>query len=482
MENEPERAQGSESIAREPASTKAIRGALLGFGAALPLVVLLYGYTVDDALITARVASHLSNGEGYRFNGNGPTVDAVTPLGFAPLLALFGAGSPLEMFERARFVGVVSWLSGATLLGVLLARASSLRAHLPVLGALALSAPLGAWASSGMETGFITLLGCCALVRGASGALAAGLAAALRPELLPWAFVLSIGRSAFASPVRTLGTVSISVALALGPALVVALVRKIVFGSAAPLALLAKPSDLSHGLSYALASFVLGGLPLFLLAPRAFLRSDGETRVYALAALAHFGALLLAGGDWMALFRLLVPVLPCVALAAARLAERSGAVALGLRTLLAVAASLLVLIDTGLPARRVLAHRLALIEAATPALRGAESVASLDVGWVGVATDETVVDLAGVTDPVIATLPGGHTSKRVPESLLSGRGTDALVLLLAPDATPAPDWRDSRFARAVEQRVAAMPFSAEFKLHAVLPLGGTRQRYVVVRR
>jgi hypothetical protein len=482
MENEPERAPGSESVAHRAASTKAIQGALVGIGAALPLVVLLYGYTVDDALITARVASHWSNGEGYRFNSYGPPVDAVTPLGFAPLLALLGAGSPLEMFERARLLGVMSWLLGAGLLGALLARSASLRARLPVLAVLATSAPLGAWASSGMETGFVTLLGCCALAKGAPGAFAAGLAAALRPELLPWAFVLSVGRSAFAVRGPEPRAVALSVGLALGPALAVAVVRQLVFGSPAPLSLMAKPSDLSHGLRYATSAFVLGGLPLLLLAPRAFSKSDGETRVLVISSLSHFGALLLAGGDWMALFRLVVPVLPSVAFAAARLAERSSSAALAVRSVLALAASLFVLVDTGLPARHVLRHRLTLIQDAIPALRGAESVAALDAGWVGVATDKPIVDLAGVTDPVIAALPGGHTSKRVPEPLLVGRRADTWVLLLAPDAGPEPEWRESRFARAVEQRLAAMPFAAEFEVTATLALGGTRQRYLVVKR
>jgi hypothetical protein len=482
MENEPERAPRAQSVALERASTKAIRGSLLGLAAALPLIALLYGYTVDDALITARVASHWSTGVGYRFNSYGPPVDAVTPLGFAHLLALPGAGTPLEMFQRARLFGVLCWLAGALLLGHLLARSTSLRERLPVLGALAVSAPLAAWASSGMETGFVTLLGCCALVGRAPGAFAAGLAAGLRPELLPWAFVVGVGRSAFTGRGPEPRAVALSIALTLGPAVAVAIIRHGAFGSAAPLSLLAKPSDLSHGLRYAVSAFVFGGLPLLLLAPRAFVRSDGETRVLVLAAFAHFGALLLAGGDWMALFRLLVPVLPTIALAGARLARQSSSWAFGIRSALAVAASLFVLVDTGLPARHVLGHRLALIDRASPALRGAKSVAALDAGWVGVATDENIVDLAGVTDPVIAALPGGHTSKRVPEQLLVGRGTDAWVLLLAPGAEVQADWRDSLFARTVEQRLAASDISADFKLSAVLPLGGTRQRYIVVER
>lgn len=483
MENELDPASHAARLARALASTKPLQGLLLGLAAALPLLALLRGFTVDDALITARVASHWSTGVGYRFNTNGPPVDAVTPLGFVHLLALPGSASTLEMFERARLLGAVAWAAGAALLGHLLSRAVSARERWPVLALVAVSAPLAAWASSGMETGLITLLGCCALLGGPKGALAAGIAAALRPELLPWAFVLGVGRKVLVERPLALGAVALCAALTLGPALAVALVRYAAFGSPAPLALLAKPSDLSHGARYALGAFAFGALPLLLIAPRALLRADAETRLLVAAALAHFAALVLAGGDWMALFRLLVPVLPTVALAGAKLGRHSGSVAFGARVGLALASSLFVLFTTGLPARHVLAHRLALIERAAPVLNHARVVATLDAGWVGAATSGSILDLAGVTDPVIAALPGGHTSKRVHETLLIGRGTDMWVLLLAPgEVVPTDDWRKARFARSVEQRLAALPIAADFKLRAVLPLGGTRQSYVVVAR
>ncbi len=441
MGNEPEREPRAGSDALERASTKAIRGALLGLGAALPLVALLYGYTVDDALITARVASHWANGEGYRFNSYGPPVDAVTPLGFAPLLALGGRGSPLEMFERARLLGVASWLAGSLLLGALLARSASLRERLPVLLVVAVSAPLGAWASSGMETGFVTLLGCCALVGGAPGALGAGLAAGLRPELLPWAFVLSVGRSAFTSRSPEPRTVALSVALSLGPAVAVGLVRlrRIRFCGAAR-------SSRSPPI-----------FPTDFATPRArscsaACRCSSSLRALSLAATprhacwcsrpAHISGLSSsrAAIGW----RCFACSSRCCPQPRSRRpvsrADRA-AFAIALRSVLAVAASLFVLVDTGLPARHVLGHRLALIEQASPALLGARSVAALDAGWVGVAAPQTIVDLAGVTDPVIAALPGGHTSKRIPDQLLVGRGTDAWVLLLAPDAAPDADWR-----------------------------------------
>src|SRR6476659_8457527 len=91
------------------------RGAVLAMTVAAAAAWVFRGFTVDDALVTARVASHLANGEGYRFNIGGQPVDAVTPLGWAPLLAAFGRGTPLEMLQRARVIGVVAWLAAAGL-------------------------------------------------------------------------------------------------------------------------------------------------------------------------------------------------------------------------------------------------------------------------------------------------------------------------------------------------------------------------------
>src|SRR3982750_279592 len=67
----------------------------------------LWGFTVDDALITCRVAFHLTRGLGYRFNAGGPVVDAVNPLGFAHLLAPFAAAGPLGALVFAKWLGAL---------------------------------------------------------------------------------------------------------------------------------------------------------------------------------------------------------------------------------------------------------------------------------------------------------------------------------------------------------------------------------------
>jgi hypothetical protein len=349
---------------------------------------------------------------------------------------------------------------------------------------LGLSVPLAAWASSGMETGLVTLLAVLGLLPRTAGTAFAALAAGLRPELLPFVLVLAAGRAILAasSPADRVRRLAVSLGLAVAPAVVVALVRVGWFGSATPLAMLAKPSDLAHGVRYALGGLVLTGAPLLLLAPGAVRRADGWTHVLLLAVAAHIAAVTLAGGDWMALYRLFVPVLPAALLAGARLAEHATLVPelvrLGAATLVSVSLAIYV----GWPARQILEHRLELIRAARQPLAGARSVATLDVGWVGAATSATVVDLAGVTEPLVARLPGGHTSKRIPEGLFESRQVDAVVLLLAPGSGRVESLEGARFARAVEGHVAAFPLLATMRPVAELSLAGTEQRYLVLAR
>ncbi|HMJ12952.1 MAG TPA: hypothetical protein VK524_16130 [Polyangiaceae bacterium] len=455
------------------------RGALLALILALVPLALLRGFMVDDALVTARVAHHIATGVGYRFNSDGPVVDAVTPLGWAYVLAAFAGSSVWRAFVAAKWIGAASYALAVMLLGRWIsARAGSAWRFAPLL-LLLCSASLAAWAVSGMETGFITLLCTLSLARGRAGALAAGSAAALRPELMPWAMVLAFG-SAVARHERARG-LGLALALALAPPLAVALVRQGLFGEPAPLAVWAKPSDLEHGLVYAVgAAFGTGALPM-LAALGGYRSLDAHARAVALAVLVHFGALVLSGGDWMALYRLATPLLPLVIFVCAGLAARAPVWATVSRVGSACALSVVVFATTGVRAMKVGDHRAALIESARQPLAGARHVAALDIGWVGAATDATIVDLAGITDPVIARLPGGHTSKRIPAELLVQRRTDTWVLLLGKGETLRSPWWSTHFDRAVERRVAVLARDIDVKSVALLPLGGTNQRYAVIR-
>ena len=96
-------------------------------------------------------------------------------------------------------------------------------------------------------------------------------------------------------------------------------------------------------------------------------------------------------------------------------------------------------------------------------------VAALDIGWVSAATEATIVDLAGLTDPSIALLPGGHTSKRVDVPMLLDRGVDAVLVYSE--------------MRAVEARfVRSDLFQARFEEGVHLPVGTRGAFYVLYRR
>ena len=315
-------------------------------------VVALWGFTVDDALIPARYAHNLARGLGYTFNAGRASSDGVTPLGFAQLLTPFARGGVFDAFSAARWIGVAAWLAAAALLGVAMQRSGETRwsggaevgARRFVGLALVLgSAPIGAWASAGLETGLVT-----ALVAGAvalhtlsaprAGAVLVGLAAGLRPELLPFAFVAALAPTEEDGPVdaERLVAASLRIATALLPFAIVAAVRWSVFGRPMPLSALAKAPDPLHGFYYAVACALLA-CPIALAAPLALAgvgrpsaaehgtppprpRALRSGRWWAFAVFVHLVAVALAGGDWMPLSRLVVPVLPVVALAASQLA------------------------------------------------------------------------------------------------------------------------------------------------------------------
>lgn len=433
----------------------------------------LWGFTVDDALVTCRVAQHLAEGRGYRFNADGPVVDAVTPLGFAYVLAPFAAKGPLAALLAAKWLGALAVALAGFALGRRVLSRTSAGYGAGLVLCLAATAPVAAWAVAGMETGLVTALAIGALGGGRLADACAALAAAWRPELAPWCISVRLGlQLAQGAPLgRALASAALPVAALAG----VAVTRALVFGRAAPLSVFAKPSDLEHGARYALFAFVQTGLPLLCLAPWSLRRGAPIARAIVLAGFVHFAALLAAGGDWMSLYRLAVPVLPSFVLAAAELSRVAAPWASWTRLSLVLAMSVYLALSVGPVARGVQSDRLRLIEAARAPLAGAGSVAALDIGWVGAATPASVVDLAGITDETVAMLPGGHTSKRVDDSLLRRRNVDALVLLTAPGA---PD----DYAREVERRVAQLPSAEGFREVARLPLGNGQQSYVVLRK
>ncbi|HTM44638.1 MAG TPA: hypothetical protein VL137_06760, partial [Polyangiaceae bacterium] len=331
-----------------------------GLGAALAALcslILWWGFTVDDALISCRVATHLHHGLGYRFNAAGPIVDAVTPLGWAPLLAPF-ATSALSAFNAARFLGAAAWLIAAGVLGVQIAALGEHLRRFSSLLVLAVCAPLGAWASAGMETGLVIALCTAALVEHRLAAIALYCGVLFRPELLPWAFTLQVGWAlARKDPPR-------SVMLAgLGPCLLFALaaaIRQVTFGAAAPLGFIAKPSTWQDGLNYAWGVVRLSGPPFLLIAWNGWRKIAPRQRVIAIASGVHLATLIAVGGDWMPFFRLAAPVLPGVLLVGAALAEHGSPIKNGLRLGFALLACGGILFTRLAPARGVIDQRSAL--------------------------------------------------------------------------------------------------------------------------
>jgi hypothetical protein len=455
-----------------PSGVRGLLGGFGGLGAISVAMAWLWGFTVDDALITCRVAFHLARGLGYRFNAGGPVVDAVTPLGFANLLAPFAAAGPLGALVAAKWLGALAVAAAVFGLGRRILQRTSAAYGGALLLCLAATAPVAAWAVSGMETGLVTGLAVAALGQGAWADFAAALAAGLRPELAPWCACIRLGLRLQAG--APLGRALSSAALVVGAVALVGALRAVLFGRAAPLSVFAKPSDFEHGVSYAVHAFVQTGLPLLCVAPFSLRRGAPVARVVALGGLAHFGALALAGGDWMSLYRLAVPVLPSFVLGAAELWRVAPRWASWLRVGCAGAMSIYLAAMLGPTARGVGPDRQRLIEAAKAPLAGAKVVAALDVGWVGAVSDFMVVDLAGVTDETVAMLPGGHTSKRIDDALLRSRDVDALVLLAYPP--------HDELAREVERRVLLTPTAQGLRRVARLPIAGGRQHYVVLRR
>jgi hypothetical protein len=132
-------------------------------------------------------------------------------------------------------------------------------------------------------------------------------------------------------------------------------------------------------------------------------------------------------------------------------------------------------------ARSVEPDRERLIDRVAPLVVGASHLASADVGWPSAATEATIVDLGGVTDPEIAALPGGHTSKKVDGALLLAKGTRALLLYAEASALPLDSWRDAVFPRVVEARLADSDLVAShFRATAFVPLGATGTGYYVL--
>lgn len=449
--------------------------------AGLPILVMLAGFSVDDARIVARVAEH-GRGEGC-FCFNPPQfTDAVTPLGYAQLVALLGRGSGEPALLVQSVLGYAAWALTALLVGGLATR----RQWPWLAGLLAVNLPLAAWAGAGLETSIVTLL----VTLGAllvdqrrihSGAFVLGCAAAWRPELLVFgaAATFTMGRAFLAEPSlwwRDEARVGRSLALFGAPVVLVVLLRVLWFDAPWPLSFRAKEPAFDVGLAYAVFALLGSGAPLLaLLVGR---------EPWRLPIAAHFVALALAGGDWMPLYRLAVPVIPLSAFVASRALALPtkgtlwarvvgiGAVALG-------AVWLGARFHERAPGVR--AREEALIAEVKPWLTGLDRVATVDVGWVGAATTGEVIDLAGVVDPRVAALPGGHTSRPITPGFFAARSVEAWLFRATVELEPARSLEDVRAVYVVDERLRRKAADLGFELVRTFARPGTGEVYVLAR-
>ncbi len=165
-------------------------------------------------------------------------------------LGSFSSGGPWAGFEAARVLGAACTIATAFVVSALFKRSVNFKGAaekripwqflLAVAGLWLANLPLGAWASSGMETPVVMLL--CTLATWGCiedkvwGYGFAGIAAGLRPELVPWSLVLGVSNliaqslttSASATPWFRRFALAL---LVITPPIAVALIRWLTFGS-----------------------------------------------------------------------------------------------------------------------------------------------------------------------------------------------------------------------------------------------------------
>ncbi len=292
-------------------------------------------FVCDDAFITFRYGRHLAEGLGATFNpGLGPPVEGYSSL----LWVLVAAGCEAASVSPAAAVPVLSVLCA----GVLMWRVSvhlqpqGVWPLLAGLGSLTASPSMACWSSSGMETMAYALLVFLGWERclhrqqsgtdWVGGAVLLGLAL-VRAEGFAWVAVwLGLGVALRADRARPLWAPAAMVVLCMAGHVGW---RLQTYGAWLPLTVTAKvdpsPQLFLRGLRYVCHGLLVLATPLVALAalPR-FLQKGGAARLGLGFAVAFaLGWPVLAGGDFMAFGRFLLPALPLLALVLGAAAARS---------------------------------------------------------------------------------------------------------------------------------------------------------------
>jgi hypothetical protein len=268
-------------------------------------------------------------------------------------------------------------------------------------------------------------------------------------------------------------------------------------GHLLPLSWHAKAGSVRDGFEYSARALPIltGGFGALLAVAGARL-GQGRDRARAASLLVHVICVTLAGGDWMPGFRLFVPMLPQYAQLAAVGAERvwrshaRGRRLMLRRALTAVALGFacgVPLLDLALriPEWRAAgeARERVGVEIATRLRHESQRVALVDIGFLGYASGCDVIDLAGITDPAVAAMPGGHLDKHIPSTWLAARAPDSVLLHSSVPPLAAEDGRLLALrGYPVEMRIARSPWlQREFRVAALYSYA-PGYNYVLLRR
>lgn len=410
----------------------------------------------DDAYISYRYAENLVSGQGLVYNP-GERVEGFTNLLWTLLVALgvlLGADAPT-------LGHVLGLASGIAVLGLTFGYAwSSLKrpelAALSVLIVLA-SASLSRWSASGMETPLFTaaVVGAVWSLRcGRVGAMTASLCIATltRPEGVLVACVLygfatldrrdHLGRAVRAPAVWAAVLIALTV------------FRLAYYGSPVPNTYYAKVPGSSEvvGLVYLRNFLAEGAGPLLLLALAAW--PEARLRPALILVLAFLPYTVVVGGDYLGFHRLLLPVLPILAVTATRGLERlceRGRASAGIAALVLVCSFWLSLFGATLEPSAILefrrvksvvdarsadAHREKAARRSVELLkarrRRVDLVAATGIGVFGYYSGYPMVDILGLVDPTISRslIAPGRLGSRLPGH---SRSNAAYVLSRDPD-------------------------------------------------
>ncbi len=439
--------------------------------AALALVLLagwltrFWPYTVDDAFISYRYAANLSSGRGLVYN-LGERVEGYSNF----LWVVWAALAARVGWDPVASTKVAGALCGVAALGLAGLLGGPVGGHrrwcAPVM--LAAQGGLALWSVGGLETSLflvLLLLSVVLVSRQRREWVGPGVLLVLtRPEGFLYGLVL-LG-------VRLLrrrdGSVWGEAAALLCATLPYALWRLSYYGDLFPNTYYAKAAGAApepHYLWWYVQKVLGAGLLLPLAAVGFFKRR--VPRFYLSLIGVNVASVLSVGGDWMPSFRLLLPTTALLLTAAiggvAALTGRTRRLATGALVLLGI----WYLAYAGLTSSRVRESARGYARAHVPLatrlrdVAPADSwVALMDIGMIGYYSGLNVLDITGLTDPIIARAGGGMLAKRVDAGYILARRPLHMVLVSSAD----PRAGRFRMSHPVDRRLFDSPrFSATYQ-------------------